>query len=122
MITLDGREVKVGDRLWSIPDGWVTVEALEGGGYPIVTERRTYTTTGKMWKSDRASVLFWDEVKIDPPPPPKRKVKKYQWLISNAAYNAPAVIMESMTEERARMIYGGRVIRPIEETMIEVEE
>ena len=122
MITLDGREVKVGDRLWSILDGWITITVISDHPcYPIESAENNYTSDGKLYNSNRGRVLFWDEVKIDPPPPPKQKVRKYQWLVT-PEYCRSYATAAMYTEEEVRSVYGDQVIRPIEETMIEVEE
>lgn len=66
--------------------------------------------------------LFWGEVKINPPSPPKRKVRKWQWLVAPECASPPYVTHTMYTKEGARSVYGNQAIRPIEETMIEVEE
>ena len=119
MITLDGRELKVGDRLWSTAYGWVEVKQTEPDlAFAIRTTLGSYSASGK-YSTYGPRSLFWDEVKIDPPPPPKRKVKKWLWLV---IFDTAFVTSEKYTEAEARRIYGACIIRPIEETMIEVEE
>lgn len=71
---LDGQEVKVGDRLWSMNEGFF-----------IVTSIRKSSISGPgSWNYDRngclagtsTRVLFWDKVEVVPPPKPKNKVRK----------------------------------------------
>lgn len=80
------RDVKVGDRVWSTIGGWGTVERIDNGGFypvvakhdapfPVANELCSFTISGKAWAYG-PQCLFWDEVKIVPPPRPKRKVKK----------------------------------------------
>ena len=121
MITLDGRELKAGDRLWSTAYGWVEVKQTEPDlAFAIRTTLGSYSASGK-YSTYGPRSLFWDEVKIDPPPPPKKKVKKYQWLVRSLNTGAVFVPQKIYTEEGARREWI-EVIRPIEETMIEVEE
>jgi hypothetical protein len=71
---------RAGDRVWSVEYGWGTVESVSKGVYPVVVSFDcgidvTYTFSG-MPRSSGLQTLFWDEVKIEAPPRPKRKVVK----------------------------------------------
>jgi hypothetical protein len=71
---------RVGDRVWSVEYGWGTVESVSKGVYPVVVSFDcgidvTYTFSG-MPRSSGLQTLFWDEVKIEAPPRPRRKVKR----------------------------------------------
>jgi len=71
---------RVGDRVWSVEYGWGTVESVSKGVYPVVVSFDcgidvTYTFSG-MPRSSGLQTLFWDEVKIEAPPRPKRKSVK----------------------------------------------
>ena len=83
MITLNGWEVKVGDKLWSVMHG-------EFGGVVRIKDyielRFASLSTGFFgldgsYFKDGPQVLFWDKVEIVPPPKPRRKVKKYRALL-----------------------------------------
>jgi hypothetical protein len=71
---------RAGDRVWSVEYGWGTVESVSKGVYPVVVSFDcgidvTYTFSG-MPRSSGLQTLFWDEVKIEAPPRPRRKVKR----------------------------------------------
>jgi hypothetical protein len=71
---------RAGDRVWSVGYGWGTVESVSKGVYPVVVSFDcgidvTYTFSG-MPRSSGLQTLFWDEVKIEAPPRPRRKVMK----------------------------------------------
>lgn len=78
----DFRNAKVGDRVWSIAYGWGVVKKTD---YPYLEFKIlvgfqkeiscSYTIDG-IGGHGEFRTLFWDEVKIEPPPRPKRKVKK----------------------------------------------
>ena len=67
---------KVGQRVWSIMDGWGTVDSCESGvaQYPIGVrydngEHVLYTKEGKWRGNDLRPILFLDEPKEWPDPP-----------------------------------------------------
>lgn len=73
--------IKVGDRVWSIEYGWGFVKELKNTCYPIVVQfdsedHQQFTMNGKFFTNSPNQSLFWDEVKITPPPRPKVKEKK----------------------------------------------
>jgi hypothetical protein len=82
------RDAKVGDRVWDITSGWGKINNIISWPteYPVVVVfgedefPYSYTYQGRMTTSDINPSLFWDEVKIIPPPKPKQKVKKTLWL------------------------------------------
>ena len=67
---------KVGDRVWSIKEGWGKVYRIDDDpNYPLVVkydggEYDTFTFGGYVLKADRKQTLFWDEVKIEAPVKP----------------------------------------------------
>lgn len=72
----DFKDAKVGDRVWSVRFGWGEVVALHTGvPYPIqarfVNFTHRYSYNG-VYIDDGLPTLFWDEVKIIPPPKPKK--------------------------------------------------
>jgi len=62
-------KIKVGDKLWSIPHGWVTVSMFKNGPYPIVTKSkdglsRTFSSSGKYYSDSTQEVLFKHKMRI----------------------------------------------------------
>lgn len=83
--------IKVGDRVWSVVYGWGEVTNIHENYFPIEVRfdsggRDQYLTTG-VSEEDQLQTLFWDEVKITPPPKPKRmcsvKMDGYTWKLYN---------------------------------------
>lgn len=75
------REAKVGDRVWSLLNGWgVIIDIAPECAYPLRVkfkdDSQYFNLEGKTWDIHYSPTLFWDEVKIEAPPRPKRKVKK----------------------------------------------
>lgn len=77
------KDAKVGDRVWSMVSKWGHIESIDGdfikvrydaGGYDEYTPEGCYP--GYYQRGIPFPILYWDEVKITPPPRPKRKVKK----------------------------------------------
>jgi hypothetical protein len=83
---------KVGDKGWSIVDGWgeviriekkivsPTVSQVKEMGVSFARGMETFSSDGKMHRGrpieEENRTLFWDEVKIEAPPKPKKMVKK----------------------------------------------
>lgn len=73
---------QVGDRVWDFRYGWGTVSKIEEGKRHQLKVDLDYgaylyfTFTGQYIESDLNRTLFWDEVKFEAPPRPKRKTKK----------------------------------------------
>ena len=84
----DFSSAKVGDRVWSSRFGYGVVETVTSTpiglhpnsdtkmGIKFDNQWAWYLIDGKQNGHDAFPTLFWDEVKITPPPKPKRKVKK----------------------------------------------
>jgi len=84
-------DAKVGDRVWSIVYGWGKIKQADvdivGPDFKLEVEFLNsrdrneshiyivYTLEGKNGLSDKYPTLFWDEVKITPPPKPKKEVE-----------------------------------------------
>lgn len=72
-------DAKVGDRVWSIKDGWGKIYQIDHPiGFPIAVDfenesSRVFTTEGKETNDNLNPTLFWDEVKIVPPERPKER-------------------------------------------------
>jgi len=130
-IILDGREVKVGDMMWSAVTGYGAVTSVRlTDDYPIclrsdrLGSNNYFSSNGAFYKGG-PRCLFWSEPKFDPPPPPKRKVKKWQWLYKCYGNREWAITPYFPSEDEARnyvrLVNG--VIGPfIIPTEIEVEE
>ena len=76
------KDARVGDKVWSVSQGWGVIVDINKSEYPVVVEfkesgtRRVFTYEGRWVATDPYPSLFWDEVKIVPPPKPKRKVTR----------------------------------------------
>lgn len=76
-------DVKAGDRVWGVADHWGTVEKIRGEDFVVRFDRgvtASFSFEGKVYPNDGYPSLFWDEVKIIPPPRPKRRVTKTGWV------------------------------------------
>ena len=73
--------IKVGDKVWTIQLGEVTVVDIVNS-YPyrilVGAMRERYTANGKYWETDVSPSLFWSDPNIVSPPKPEPP--KYQWL------------------------------------------
>jgi len=71
---------RANDRVWSVEYGWGTVEFVSKGIYPVVVSFDCGIDVAHTFSGSAGSfglqTLFWDEVKIEAPPRPKRKVVK----------------------------------------------
>lgn len=90
---LDGREIKVGDELWSVSHGWNKVEALKDDSIYLrdnLRYLRRYSLHGSYYLNEKRT-LFWDEIDMTPPPPPKKKVAVYRWVFDDSLHSRMAV-------------------------------
>jgi hypothetical protein len=76
-------DAQVGDRVWDFRYGFGEIILIaQSKNYPLrvkfpyVDGAMTYTLDGKHYSNEAFLSLFWDEIKFDIPPSPKRKVKK----------------------------------------------
>ena len=136
MPTINGREVKVGDRLYSyLFASWG--EVIKKNGivdmdirYPIRVlfpsiGEETYTSDGRFRLDYRSQDLFWNEVSITPPEPPKKKVKKWQWLYRSEGESVSITPKPYRTFEEASLDNPSlrtRLIGPCKESEVEIEE
>lgn len=130
----DFKNAKVGDRVWSSRTGWTKIVSVnEGFNYPIETEEINSYTHGGLYKiTDMLPTLFWDEVKIIPPPKPKKKVKKFisGWLSLFEGTNGNLILGDKLYEREHQQGYildsPGRYCKFLGQTLIrheyEVEE
>jgi hypothetical protein len=74
----DFTAARIGDNVWEYPTGWTKIDDTDHCDiYPIKTVRgTTYTINGFHRERDIMPSLFWDEIRFEIPPRPKRKVKK----------------------------------------------
>lgn len=126
---LDGHEIKVGDRLYHLLRGWLVVANAYYHStmrdYVLVLRDVASGDNFSMYQSspnledDSERVLYWDEVKITPPPKPKKKEMRYQWLMEfeGSCY----VTRDKFNAVEAQERFVGIPIRPIEETGEEFE-
>ena len=75
------KDAKVGDRVWCIMYGWGTVDDINGSCLEVrfdtpYIENKWFDEDGKYSTPDIHPTLFWDEVHINLPKPPKRKLTK----------------------------------------------
>lgn len=77
-------EAKKGDKVWSFTGGWCNIVDTDySQAYPISTNHgHSYTLDGMILTTHWNPSLFWDEIKFEIPPRPKRKVKKvlHGWM------------------------------------------
>ena len=72
---LQGEEIKPGDRVWHILQGWKTVSRIvPDAAYPIRTGGYSLNSDGYESDTDKSPSIFWDEVHITPPPKPKPEI------------------------------------------------
>jgi hypothetical protein len=65
MTTLHGIEIKKGDKVWGLREGWFEVNYLsETSVYPIQTPIGTYTVDGKLNSCDKFPTIFWNEFQL----------------------------------------------------------
>ena len=97
-VELDGVPVNVGDKLYSMLHGWMTVSHIEmDRDYQIGLQLPNggitfYTANGLFDLDDAPRTLFWDVPTITPPKPPKPPVAKKMvevadWVIYNKKGN-----------------------------------
>lgn len=101
------KDAKVGDKVWSLLFGWGKV--VRFGDYPYVkypveVEHDTgtnqwYSTAGQR-RDDQNPTLFWNEVKIVPPPKPAKVYRVF-----------------GLTEASAECLRGMAGVRIEEETL-----
>jgi hypothetical protein len=133
MIALDGKEVKVGDRLWSFVYGWGTVSSYDSlhadllirvvfDGYK--NSGYFYNLSGVFNGASQERTLFWDEITFDIPVPPKPKVKKYLLVLRNRFnlgwYCVSSTYYAGVPEYPNDIAW--EAVQIIEDSMIEVED
>lgn len=78
------KNAKVGNRVWSLTNGWGTViSAYDSSScFPIHVQfdgddgdSDSYMACGKLYEDDLNPTLFWDEIKLDIPKKPLFKLE-----------------------------------------------
>lgn len=65
-VTLHGKPIKVGDKVWDSRVGWSGVKRIcVNDKYPIETEYATYKENGFRFSKDTYPSLFWKEQNFD---------------------------------------------------------
>jgi len=68
------KNAKIGDRLYSVEDGWGILEAITDSDYPLIVQfkfqRVGFTIDGKRWKLSKNPTLFWDKIEFEIPKRP----------------------------------------------------
>lgn len=125
---LDGHEVKVGDKLYDLVYGEVTV-------YYILLNKLTtkskfgvdvcYNGNGILnyFQDTLNRTLFWSKPEFEIPKPPKKLVQKYKIVYTNdVGYAVSINYYKSMDDFNLYRGAGFKAIQLIEDSMIEVEE
>lgn len=79
----DFQNVKIGDRVWDFIHGWGFVDSVTEDSFIVHFGQNLFKIDFGYFKRNARSTLisgprtlFWDEVKIIPPPKPRKRVKK----------------------------------------------
>lgn len=85
MITLHGKDVRVGDKVWDIYFGWGEVMRLDDDGSPLSIYvkfkdyREWFSMDGKKQVADVNPTLFWKPEDYKIPEKPKKE-KVWRWV------------------------------------------
>lgn len=127
-IMMDGEPLEVGDRVWCMVNGWVKFDTFVNNTYYPVRcsgangkEYYLYTIDFQQ-ELNTGRILYWDEIKITPPPKPKKKVKVWDWYIEFLdEYLQPKIHKRiGLTELEAKKLIPAKV-QKIDGTEREVE-
>lgn len=86
MPKLHGQEIKVGDDVWTVIDGWLKVVSIDNDyddGYTITVgdNKERYTEAGLLYISDKIPSIFWQEFDIPKKALIKLKVKVEKYVV-----------------------------------------
>ena len=122
----------IGKKVYCIRNGWGIMKALTGGTkYPFIARfarngegwTEAYTAEGCYMTGDENPILFWDEVKIIPPPRPKQKTKKEITLYQYTYRGRSEVIHQThWSTEPFRLFHYALLNTETKTVIIEVEE
>lgn len=105
MTTTTFENARVGDRVWDFNRGWGTISQPFNSSNVFKVEFANdfgwYDNNGM--QSARIRTLFWDEIRFEPPPQPKRKVKKWMRLYKNGNGRWDVVGYEVREENEYRL-------------------
>ena len=118
MTTLHGKEIKVGDKVWSTVRGWEEVIAIDAENpYPIITGKSSYTTEGRYLRDIAFVSLFWQEMMLVPKPEPK-----YEWQFLYNCEGAPSYFIASKLYYESEEAIREELNHWPERTVIRIEE
>lgn len=125
---LDGRLVRVGDRMWSLTFGWVHIidVNVEVRDYPILAKKNLsdfedilFTQSGEAFRGTGMRCLFWDEFKLPEPPKPKQLFEFFKWAVKND--DGSIYVSDYLTEREAEESFNEDLIGCIKETKLIAE-
>lgn len=98
----DFSEAKIGDKVFALDLGWGEVVSLYAGGLVVEFEGRfaqLYLVDGRECEEDINQMLYWDEVKIEPPARPKKPAPKYLVKYRNCDMNCESCKERTSAQE-----------------------
>ncbi len=124
-VLFHGEPIEIGDEVWHVFAGLHQVDLIcPDDKYAIKTKYGAFTKDGIGIEGDATPTLFWQPVTIIPPPKPKKKVKKWQWLVQHRQttnhFTTTGLDRYSTAQEAGK--YWGEhyvILRPIPESEIE---
>ena len=65
------KDVKIGDKLYSVEDGWGVLEDITDRDHPLTIQfdscRKSFTLDGKRYIDSKNPTLFWDKIEFEIP-------------------------------------------------------
>ena len=73
------KDAKMGDKLYSVEDGWGILEEIADRYHPLIIQfdscRKNFTFNGRRYIDSKNPTLFWDEIKFKIPKKPLPNLK-----------------------------------------------
>ena len=74
------KNAKVGDKLYSVEDGWGILDAISTDRHhPLIIQfygcRKSFTMNGRRYTDSKNQTLFWDKIKFKIPKKPLPNLK-----------------------------------------------